>query len=75
MIFEKLRHIIGNIAEVPEEDILMESELRGDLKLDSLSAVEIAMAVEDEFEIEVSDDVAEGFVTVEDIVNYISEVR
>jgi len=74
-MINKIIQIIGSISEVPEEEISMESRLREDLKLDSLSAVEIAMAVEDEFEVEVSDDVAEGFVTVEDIVNYISEIK
>lgn len=74
-MINKIIQIIGSISEVQEEEISMESRLREDLKLDSLSAVEIAMAIEDEFEIEVSDDVAEGFVTVEDIVNYISEIK
>ena len=44
---------------------------RRDLEADSLDAVEIIMAIEDEFDIEVPDEDAEKFQTVSDIVNYV----
>ena len=51
----------------------METHLMKDLEADSLDAVEIIMAIEDEFDIEVPDEDAEKFQTVTDIVKYVEE--
>jgi acyl carrier protein len=45
-----------------------------DIEADSLDAVEIIMAIEDEFEIEIPDEEAEKFVTIKDIVDYLENV-
>lgn len=71
MVFDKVKEIIAEQLDVDVEVINEETSLMKDLKADSLDAVEIMMALEDEFEIEVPDDVAEGFKNIGDIVKYL----
>ena len=73
MTFEKVRDIICDQLSVPEERVEKETHLMKDLEADSLDAVEIIMAIEDEFKIEVPDEDAEKFQSVGDIVKYIDE--
>lgn len=73
MTFEKIREIIMEQLNVDEDDVTMETHLMKDLEADSLDAVEIIMAIEDEFEIEIPDEDAEKFQTVSDIVKYVEE--
>ena len=71
MVFEKLQEIIVNELGVDKDIITLEADLNDDLGADSLDAVELIMAIEDEFDISVSDDVAQGLKTVQQIVDYI----
>lgn len=71
MVFDKVKEIIAEQLDVDVEVINEETSLMKDLEADSLDAVEIMMALEDEFEIEVPDDVAEGFKNIGDIVKYV----
>ena len=71
MILEKIKAIIAEQLGVEEEDVKVETHLMKDLEADSLDAVEIIMAIEDEFDIEVPDEDAEKFQTVKDIISYI----
>lgn len=71
MVFEKMKKIISEQLSVNSEDITLESSLQTDLEADSLDVVELIMAIEDEFDIEVSDDEAENIKTVGDAVAYI----
>lgn len=73
MTFEKIREIIMEQLNVDEDDVTMETHLMKDLEADSLDAVEIIMAIEDEFEIEIPDEDAEKFQIVSDIVKYVEE--
>ena len=74
MLFEKIKEIIIEQLGLDEDTkITLESSLIGDLEADSLDAVEIIMAIEDEFDIEVPDEDAESFKTVGNIVNYVTE--
>jgi acyl carrier protein len=57
--------------DVEVERVTMETSLMKDLEADSLDAVEIMMALEDEFEIEVPDEDAEKFTNIGDIVKYV----
>mgnify|MGYP003592777138 CR=1 FL=1 len=70
MTFEKIREIIVEQLGVDESAVTLETSLMKDLEADSLDAVEIIMAIEDEFEIEVPDEEAEKFANVGDIVKY-----
>ncbi|MBQ4410642.1 MAG: acyl carrier protein, partial [Firmicutes bacterium] len=68
MIFEKIREIIAEQLSVEDiEKITLETSLTNDLEADSLDAVEIIMALEEEYDIEIPDEVAEEFKTVGDI--------
>lgn len=72
MLFEKIRDIIADQLGVSDvESITMETSMIKDLEADSLDAVEIIMALEDEFEVSIPDDEAENFKSIGDIVNYI----
>ena len=72
MIFDKVKVIIGEQLGVEDvESITMETSMMKDLEADSLDAVEIMMALEDEFEIEIPDEDAEKFANIGDIVKYV----
>ncbi|WP_040211678.1 acyl carrier protein [Clostridium polynesiense] len=71
MVFEKIKSIIADKLSIDEDTITMESAFIEDLGADSLDIVELIMTLEDEFEIEIPDEDAEGIVTVGDVVEYI----
>jgi acyl carrier protein len=72
--FEKIREIIANTLEIDDvESITMETSIMNDLEADSLDAVEIMMAIEDEFGVEIPDEDAENFRNIGDIVNYVEQ--
>lgn len=73
MVFDKIREIILEQLGREDEEINMDTHLTKDLEADSLDAVEIIMAIEDEFEIEIPDEVAEKFQMVGDLVRYVEE--
>ena len=74
MIFEKVVNIIAEQLGVDNvESITMETSMMKDLEADSLDAVEIMMALEDEFGITVPDEDAEKFKNIGDIVKYVEE--
>ncbi len=72
-MFEKIKEIIHEQLSVEKDSITLETDLMKDLEADSLDAVEIIMSIEEEFEIEIPDEDAEGFKTVEDLVRYVEE--
>lgn len=71
MVFEKVKHIIGEQLSVNEDEVTMESVFTEDLGADSLDVVEFIMALEEEFDIEIPDEAAEKVVTVGDVVEYV----
>jgi len=71
MTLNKIKEIIAEQLSVDEDAVKMDTHLMKDLEADSLDAVEIIMAIEDEFGIEVPDEDAEKFQTVSDIVGYV----
>ncbi|MTI67568.1 MAG: acyl carrier protein [Firmicutes bacterium] len=71
MIFDKLKEIISEQLEVEEDEITMEASFQDDLDADSLDVVELIMALEDEFDLEIPDEEAEKISKVKDAVNYI----
>lgn len=71
MVFDKIKEIIIEQLSVEEDDVTMDTHLMKDLEADSLDAVEIIMAIEDEYGIEIPDEVAEKFQTVGDLVHYV----
>ena len=73
MIFEKIRDILAEQLGVEKDDITPETNIMKDLEADSLDVVEIIMAIEDEFEIEIPDEDAEQMQSVSGIVKYIED--
>ena len=72
-MFDKLKEIIADKLSVNEDEITMESTFIDDLGADSLDIVELIIALEEELEMEIPDEDAEGFKTVGDVVEYITE--
>jgi len=71
MVFEKIREIIADQLGADANDITLETNLMKDLEADSLDAVEIIMAIEDAFGIEIPDDQAEHFQVVKNLVDFV----
>ncbi len=71
MVFEKVKKIIVEQLGVEEDEISMESSFIDDLGADSLDIVELIMALEEEFDIEIPDSEAEKIASVGDAVDYI----
>ncbi|MDO5556475.1 MAG: acyl carrier protein [Clostridia bacterium] len=72
-IFNKVKEIIVEQLGVAETAITLESSFIDDLGADSLDIVELIMALEEEFDLEIPDSDAEKVVTVNDVVDYIKE--
>ena len=72
-IFEKVKGIIVEQLGVGEASVTMEASFIDDLGADSLDIVELVMALEEEFDIEIPDADAEKVTTVGDVVEYIKE--
>ena len=71
MIFDKIKDIIIEQLQVDEADVTMDTNLMKDLSADSLDAVEIIMAIEDEYAIEIPDEEVENIKTIGDLTEYI----
>ena len=71
MEFEKLQEIIAEVLNVDPEEITMDTTFVDDLGADSLDVFQIIMGIEEEFDIEISNEAAEKIVTVGDAVEQI----
>ncbi len=71
MEFEKLKAIIVDVLNVNENDITMDTTFVDDLGADSLDIFQIITGIEDEFDIEISNEEAESIATVADAVEKI----
>ncbi|HET8542375.1 MAG TPA: acyl carrier protein [Anaeromyxobacter sp.] len=71
-IEQKVKNIIADQLGVGEEEIKPAASFIEDLGADSLDIVELVMAMEEEFEVEIPDEEAENIKTVQDAVNYIT---
>ena len=69
--FDQVKKIVKEQLGVEEDEIQMSSTFVDDLGADSLDIVELIMAFEEEFNIEIPDEKAEKIKTVEDVVKYI----
>ena len=70
-VLERVTKIIVDRLGVEESQVTLEASFKDDLGADSLDVVELVMELEDEFDMEISDDEAEKIATVGDAVNYI----
>ena len=69
---EKVKKIVCEQLGVSQEEAKLEASFIDDLGADSLDTVELVMAFEEEFDIEIPDEKAEGIATVQNAVDYIS---
>ena len=74
-IIGKVKKMVASQLGKSEEEISLESAFIEDLGADSLDLVELVMAMEDEFGVEISDEDAQRIVTVQDAINYVLERR
>lgn len=72
-IFEKVKKIIVEQLSVAEDSVTKEASFIDDLGADSLDVVELIMALEEEFDMEIPDSDAEKIATVNDVVEYIKD--
>ncbi|HQC54470.1 MAG TPA: acyl carrier protein [Clostridia bacterium] len=75
MMFEQVRKKIAALLGIDESKIKMESRFTEDLKADSLDIVQMLIALEDDFNVEFSDDEINTWKTVGDIVKYLEKVK
>lgn len=71
MVFEKIKAMLAEQLDIEESTITLDSLLIEDLGADSLDAIDLVMSVEDEFCIEVPDEVIEKMESVKDITTYV----
>lgn len=72
-IFEKVKKVIMEQLGVSDSAITLEASFIDDLGADSLDIVELIMALEEEFDMEIPDEDAEKIVSVSDVVDYIKD--
>ncbi|MCF7931984.1 MAG: acyl carrier protein [Acholeplasmataceae bacterium] len=75
MVFEKIKSLIVEELNVSEDKITLEARLAEDLGADSIDAVELIMNIEEAFDIQVSDEDAQGIKTVGDLVRYVEGLK
>ena len=71
--FDKVRDIVVEQLGSEADEVTLESTFIDDLGADSLDIVELIMAFEEEFNVEIPDEAAETIKTVQDVVNYIDQ--
>lgn len=71
-IIVRIQKIVADRLGVEESEVKPEASFKDDLGADSLDVVELVMELEDEFDLEISDEDAEKIITVGDVVEYIS---
>lgn len=72
-IFQKVQKIVSEQLSVDEGEVTPEASFANDLGADSLDTVELVMALEEEFDIEIPDEAAESIATVQAAVDYIKQ--
>ena len=72
-ILAGLGEIVEEIAGVPADEVTPDKSFVEDLDIDSLSMVEIAVAAQDKFGVEIPDDQLKDLVTVQDVINFVAK--
>ena len=72
-VFETVKKIIVEVKDISGDDIQLESRFEEDLEADSLDVVEMIMLLEEEYEFEIPEEIAEKLKTVKDVVDYIEK--
>ncbi|NLE13985.1 MAG: acyl carrier protein [Clostridiales bacterium] len=73
-MYDTVKQLLVDELNVEEEDIRPDAELVNDLGINSLELADLIMLCEEKFDIEIKDDDIRGFVTVEDVVEYLTGI-
>ena len=73
-MFEEVKNLLVDNLQLNPDEITMKAELINDLGVNSLELADLILLCEERFDVEISDDEIHKFVTVGDVVNYLSEV-
>lgn len=73
MCFDKIKELIVNIISCSEDEVTMDTNMKDDLNIDSLDAMELAMSVEENLGVTIPEDKLAEMVYVKDIVTYVDE--
>lgn len=71
MVYEKIKKMLADQLDANADDMTMDTRIGDDLGADSLDVVELLMAIEEEFEVEIPDDEIENLKTIGDVTDYI----
>jgi acyl carrier protein len=74
-IFDEVKEVVVEQLNVNPDEVTLEADFVEDLGADSLDVVELVMALEEKFEIEIPDEDAENIKTVKDVVDYIEKAK
>jgi acyl carrier protein len=74
-ILDRVTTVIAEITDIPKSELLPDKSLRDDLEIDSLTTIELAVTIQDEFDIEVEDEKLKELKTVQDIVDLVQSSR
>ena len=72
-LFEEIQEIICEQLKAKPEEVKLETSFIDDLGADSLDSIELVMALEEKFNIEIPDEDAEGMNTVDDVIRYVAK--
>ncbi len=75
MVFEKITKMLADQLDANIDDMTMETRIGEDLGADSLDVVELLMAIEEEFDVEIPDEDIEALKTIGDVVEYIQNKK
>ncbi|EKK3436534.1 acyl carrier protein [Campylobacter jejuni] len=73
--FDDVKAVVVEQLSIDADAVKMESKIIEDLGADSLDVVELIMALEEKFEVEIPDSDAEKLIKIEDVVNYIDNLK
>lgn len=74
-MFEQIKEMLVNELSVNPDDVTMNAELVTDLGVNSLELADLILLCEEKFDIEIGDDDIRNFITVGDVVNYLSALE
>ncbi|BBH20908.1 acyl carrier protein [Paenibacillus baekrokdamisoli] len=74
-VYDRVKRIVVDRLGVDESEVSLEASFKEDLGADSLDVVELVMELEDEFDMEISDEDAEKITSVGEVVNYIASLN
>jgi acyl carrier protein len=72
---DRVTTLISELTDIPKTELLPDKQLAADLEMDSLTTIELAVTIQDEFNIEVADEKLKELKTIEDIVDLINSSR